>query len=341
MDFSLSTAIHLWTTKVFSFVVSPQQRLYWPFLLSSLLIALMITAYRQSDFNFKELMTKIFSKEGLFHPSSLLDFKLFALNSCLKLFLFPVFLFSVASISMGTYKLLFKTFPNFSSLGLSPLQQSIAATLMAFLISDFLRFFTHYLMHEVPGLRNIHRTHHSAEVLTPMTLYRVHPLESFVGSSRNILTQGLFLGFYAFFFGGKISAIDILGVNAVGFVFNALGSNLRHCPVPISFGWLEYIFISPRLHQLHHSAQREHNSKNHGVALSIWDQLFGTFYRPSDEEMNAIAYGLSRRPNKEKQKEAREFIPALFRPIEFLNPFKHNNAKGVEHEKSFVSTGRS
>lgn len=268
--------------KTFSLFVSPEQRLYWPVLLSSLIFAFIYT----KGFNF-------FSKESLLHPSSIVDFKLLLLNNILKIFLFPIFFVSSFKISVFTHKFLYSLYPSFSGFEVGGYTKAIIATFMAFIINDFLRFFQHLLMHEIKFLRVIHSTHHSAQVLTPFTLFRTHPLESFLGACRSILSLGLVLAFYSFLFKGKVSAIDILGVNAFGFIFNAFLSNLRHSPIPISFGIFEYIFVSPRMHQIHHSRDKRHLNKNYGVALALWDQIWGTYYKPTNEECNSLVFGFN------------------------------------------------
>jgi len=340
---SLFDILQKWLAPLIKLGSDPSQRVFWPFILSSLLFALLYTSFSQKKIPLKEQLKTIFSKRGIFHKSSSLDFKLLLFNSALKVFIFPLFIFSMFAVSTEVLQLAHKLIPGFTPIHASPLMKSIAATLMAFLISDFLRFFVHYLMHEIPALRNIHRTHHTAQVLTPFTLFRVHPLESLIGTSRNILTQGLFIGLFVFLFGGKITAIDILGVNLFGFLFNALGSNLRHMPIPISFGLLEYVFISPRMHQIHHSNLAIHQNKNHGVALSIWDHLFGTFYRPSKEELENVEYGLTKSAKPYFEKEATQLTQALIRPLNLpklltiLKKFK----KGVPHEESLTRPFRA
>lgn len=268
--------------KTFSLFIEPEQRLYWPVLLSSLLFAI---AYSKSF--------EIFGKKGLLHPSSLLDLKLMVLNNALKIFLFPLFLLSSFQISIAIHKGLLFFFPYFSGFDVETLTKSIIATLFAFVVNDFLRFFQHLLMHEVSFLSKFHATHHSAQVLTPFTLFRTHPLESFLGSFRGILSVGITLACYSFFFKGMVPVIDILGVNAFGFLFNAFLANLRHSPVPISFGPMEYFFISPRMHQIHHSRDKMHNNKNYGVALALWDQLWGSYYRPTKGEASNLVFGFS------------------------------------------------
>jgi sterol desaturase/sphingolipid hydroxylase (fatty acid hydroxylase superfamily) len=300
--------------------INPSSRLYWPFFLSSLLIAFLLSKKGQ----FKSF----FSKTGIFHASSLLDIKLLAINLSLKTFIFPLFLFSSFTVSVVLLKSMRLVFPHFNGIETSLFTQSLIATVFAFVSNDFLRFLHHVLMHEVPGLRNFHRTHHSARVLTPITLFRSHPLESMIAGGRNALSTGHFLAFYTFMFKGPVSAFDILGVNAFGFIFNAFASNLRHSPIPLSFGILEYVFISPRMHQIHHSANPIHFNKNYGVALSFWDQLWGTFYRPSKVEASALVYGLQLHPTEEQLREALEFKTSLLKPIKIMKP------SGVIHENT-------
>jgi sterol desaturase/sphingolipid hydroxylase (fatty acid hydroxylase superfamily) len=77
------------------------------------------------------------------------------------------------------------------------------------------------------------------------------------------------------------------------------GSNLRHSHINIRYWkWLEYIFISPSQHQLHHSIAEEHYDKNFGAALAVWDWLFGSLHlSESDQE---ITYGLTQDPTAPK-----------------------------------------
>jgi sterol desaturase/sphingolipid hydroxylase (fatty acid hydroxylase superfamily) len=302
--------------KLFSLTTDPAQRLYWPFLISSAVVMLLFGKKRI----FKDLL----------HPSSLLDVKLLSLNIVLKVFLFPLFLFSSFNVSLLAIKTLRYFFPYAQELSLSPLTQSILATLIAFVLNDFLRFAHHLLMHKSRILFTLHRTHHSALVLTPFTLFRSHPLESLMAGARNILSLGLTIALFSFLFKGKVNALDILGVNAFGLIFNAALANLRHSPLPISFGPLEFIFISPRMHQIHHSNNPAHFNKNYGVALSLWDLMIGTLYRPSKIESRALCFGLSHTLDSEQLQEATTLkgalipqitaIRGLFKPIARQRP---------------------
>ncbi len=269
-------------TEFFSLTLEPSQRLYWPFVLSSVLVAFL---YSYKD-GYRERWREIV------HPSSQTDAKIFFLNLLLKTFIFPLFLFSTFSVSVGLLKALRSVFEGSPGLAWLPWQQSLVATILAFVLNDFFRFLQHYLMHQLPGLRLLHRTHHSALVLTPLTLFRTHPIEALIAGARNVLSMGITFALYSFLFERVVNVYDFLGVNLFGFLFNAALSNLRHSPIPFSFGPLEYFIISPRMHQIHHSNNPKHWNKNYGVALSLWDQLMGSFYRPTSTEAKNLSFGL-------------------------------------------------
>src|SRR5690606_8932304 len=122
-----------------------------------------------------------------------------------------------------------------------------------------------------------HKVHHSAQVLTPFTVHRVHPVESLLFTLRGSLVTGVTTGVFFFLFRDRAVQYDILGANAVGIVFNATLANLRHSHVWISFGpALERVFISPAQHQLHHSLAASDYDRNYGSALAVWDWAFGS-----------------------------------------------------------------
>ncbi len=282
---------------IFSLTIDPAQRLYWPFLISSALVVLLLGKKKA----FKDLL----------HPSSLLDIKILSINLVLKTFLFPIILFSSFSISLPLIKAMRSVYPLFQGFESTPLNQSVLITVLAFTLNDFLRFFHHFLMHRSALLFKLHQTHHSALVLTPFTLFRTHPLESLMASARNIISLSLTIALTSFLFKERVSTLDILGVNAFGWIFNAALANLRHSPIPISFGPFEYLFISPRMHQIHHSSRPQHFGKNFGVALSIWDLAIGTFYRPNRDDLFSLKFGLSTSYDKEKSLQATTLKGAL------------------------------
>jgi len=122
-----------------------------------------------------------------------------------------------------------------------------------------------------------HQVHHSAEVLTPVTVYRTHPVEAVIFALRSVLVQALVIAGFIFFFGNRAELLAILGANAFLFIFNVAGSNLRHSHVWISYGSaIERWLISPAQHQIHHSVENRHYDRNFGAVLAVWDRMGGS-----------------------------------------------------------------
>ncbi|OIQ19836.1 MAG: hypothetical protein BM556_04960 [Bacteriovorax sp. MedPE-SWde] len=259
----------------------PHTRLYFLNILSALFIAL-IFLKRSS---LKESMRTLFSKKIWFHPSAIVDYKFFFFNALFKVILIGPWVISSFTISVYVMKTLFWLFPNYSAPKLDLDYLLIIFTILSFIINDFLRFYMHYLMHMNSFLWRFHKTHHTAEVLTPISLFRAHPVEVVLAQFRNALAAGLSAGLFTFLFQKQVGGIDILGVNIIGFLFNLCGSNLRHSHVWIGFGKLEYLFISPAQHQIHHGKDKAFYDKNFGIVLSVWDWLFKTCLLSKDQEV--------------------------------------------------------
>ena len=256
-------------------------RLYWPILVSTILFII---------FYQKKLPSRSTITYYVKHKSTRTDISLLIVNLLLKTFLFSLIIASASTMALYITRLMRLFTSQQYLLAVSSMQAKVILTLFVFLLSDFLRFIQHVLMHKF--VWRLHKVHHSAQLLTPLTLYRTHPLEALISFSRNTLTHALTITFMVLFLKNQVNVVDFLGVNILGFIFNSALSNLRHSPLPISFGVLEYLFISPRMHQIHHSNNPIHFNKNYGVALSLWDQLFGSFYRPKENESQTITFGL-------------------------------------------------
>lgn len=52
-----------------------------------------------------------------------------------------------------------------------------------------------------------------------------------------------------------------------------------HANIWVDLGPLEWIFITPNYHRIHHGA-KDFSSKNLGFILTIWDRIFGTYVDP-------------------------------------------------------------
>lgn len=259
---------------VASHFASSNKRLFWLYTLSSFGLAVWLLS-RHS--NGKEIAKQLLNKRLWLHKSAKQDYLIWFINGALKSLIILPLLFSAAPIAIAVNQGLESLF---GSVNLSHLPAGVilfSFTLLLFVLDDFSRFFLHWLSHRVPLLWRFHQVHHSAEVLTPITVYRIHPVESALYAFRLVAIQGLSIGIGVYFFGHKLAIIDVFGANLFIFLFNLFGANLRHSHIWLSWGEkLEHWFISPAQHQIHHSLDREHYDKNFGSALAIWDRLFGS-----------------------------------------------------------------
>jgi sterol desaturase/sphingolipid hydroxylase (fatty acid hydroxylase superfamily) len=139
-------------------------------------------------------------------------------------------------------------------------------------------------MHRVPMLWEFHKVHHSATVLTPLTIFRVHPVDSVIFANIAALSTGITGGVMNYAFGITTNQYAITDTNILLVVFVHAYIHLQHSHVWISFpGVLGRILLSPAHHQVHHSDNPIHFDKNLGSSLAIWDFLFGTLYVPRRE----------------------------------------------------------
>ena len=224
----------------FDYFFTPNQRLFWLYILSSLFIA---TIYLLVNPEEKKINI---SKDLWLHSSATLDYRYFMVSFFIKLWLLIPLLVGVNEVMFFTQQFLTDTFGFYTVKGFSYTEIMLVFTLTLFVASDFTRYCLHRFMHTIPLLWKFHKVHHSAKVLTPVTFYRVHPVENILFGLRFSLTIGLISGVFLYFFGGLLSLMDVWGVNVIVFVFNLIGSNLRHSHIKIKyFRWIEKIFIHP------------------------------------------------------------------------------------------------
>lgn len=157
-------------------------------------------------------------------------------------------------------------------------------TFIAFLLYDFGFTFLHFLYHRVPFLWKLHKVHHSADYLTPLTVARFHVGEYILQKVSEGLTMGLIFGVFYFILPTSIDLYKVFGLSLFAILFSSIGV-FRHSHIWISYGWLNYIFSSPAMHQIHHSTEKRHIDKNFSQIFSFWDYLLGSLYVPKTREI--------------------------------------------------------
>jgi sterol desaturase/sphingolipid hydroxylase (fatty acid hydroxylase superfamily) len=165
---------------------------------------------------------------------------------------------------------------------LPDLVQRAGVTLVLFLGYELGYWIDHFLKHRIPALWELHKVHHTAEVLTPLTTFRMHPLDTFIFGHILAMTAAVANGFAAYAFGDTAYQYALSGTNIILVAFIHLYVHLQHTHVWIAFrGALGRVFLSPAHHQIHHSTNPVHFNKNLGSCLALWDWIFGTLHLPA------------------------------------------------------------
>ena len=150
--------------------------------------------------------------------------------------------------------------------------------LVAFVAWDLSRYLLHRLLHQSALLWQVHQVHHSAEVLTPLSFHRSHPVEVVLYELRGIVVTGALGGAFYWLYAGAAVLPTIVGVDALGFLLSAATGNLRHSHHYLRFPVaVERWLLSPAQHQVHHGARADEHGRNLGVWLACWDRWAGTW----------------------------------------------------------------
>lgn len=260
----------------------------WVFLATSLLLAWIgwrlhyAARHGRGAFSFLRFM---FPGSVYYHRSTWVDLQLNVINQLFSPISLAVTAFATGLIASGITRALFWLFPGHNPDFEWSLWPLLGFTLALALVSDFATYVTHRLFHTVPALWEIHKVHHSAEVLSPLTILRKHPLFDVSSRVLKALLMGPLQGAIFFIWAGPVDALTAFGANLVFAVFHIFGAGLRHSHVWLSYGpILERIIISPAQHQIHHSKAREHWDKNYGMMFAVWDWMFGSLYIPKGYE---------------------------------------------------------
>lgn len=226
------------------------------------------------------------------HPSSRLDYRLFLFTSLF--YATGVVELVVTSqavehwVASGLAGLFGPTTPAPPALALVA-----ALTVCDFLVFELAYWFAHWLLHRVPALWAFHALHHSAEVLTPFTEWRQHPVELFLIPAINAVMLGAFWGLTHHLFGPDAQPVSLIGFNVVQLVavFTLLHLRHTHLWITVPGHWAKLV-QTPAHHQIHHSADPRHFDRNLGLFLSLWDWVFGTLWIPRPEDKATLALGL-------------------------------------------------
>ncbi len=148
---------------------------------------------------------------------------------------------------------------------------------LLFIILDFTYYILHLVDHYSRFFWAVHVTHHSSELFNLTTGFRssvLQPLYRFIYFIPLAL-----VGF---------KPIDILFAHAICQTWGVFVHTRYVGKLP---GWIEYIFVTPTHHRIHHASNIPYLDKNMGMLLIIWDRMFGTFQEELEGEK--LKYGLT------------------------------------------------
>ncbi|WP_055045686.1 sterol desaturase family protein [Devosia sp. A16] len=238
--------------------------------------------------SFADFFSFALPKEVIMHPSARADLMFYITKRLIMpVLLIPAGIVFVALVGYGTNQLISFVFQIHGPLleGQTPWWVLVLFTLSMLLAYDISYYLYHVAQHKIPFLWELHKVHHSAEVLVGITKDRVHPLDDLMNRMWDGVIPGICFGIWS------IIALDpveltVFGINVYAMRNLLMMDFVRHTHYKISFGPLDNYILSPHWHQLHHSADPRHYDKNFGLLLSVWDRMFGTAFVPDpDEEM--------------------------------------------------------
>ena len=170
-------------------------------------------------------------------------------------------------------------------LRLDTLEHNIAYWILLLLLVDMMHYWLHRLGHTCRLFWAMHVNHHSSDQFNFTVGFRASVLEPF----------------YRFVF---FIPLTILGFQPIDIFFvysiTEIWAILTHTEKVRKLGWLEYIFVTPSHHRVHHASNPKYLDMNMGTVFIFWDKIFGTFQKELPaEEYEPLRYGLTKPLEKE------------------------------------------
>lgn len=241
---------------------------------------------------FRAVLRGLFPKRVWLAKSTILDMKYVFMN----MLIFPVILGTVTLnylyLTNGVDYGLEYLFGASGENSLSQWQHIAIATVMLYFSYEIAYWLNHYASHKIRFLWEFHKVHHSAEVLTPLTNWRMHPVDSIVFANFVAFFGSITSGIILYLFHDTYTPFSLAGQNVLFVLYFYVLGHLQHSHLWLrTQGLLGHLILSPAHHQIHHSDEARHYNKNFGAALAIWDWMFGTLYIPG-EKREALHFGV-------------------------------------------------
>lgn len=143
-----------------------------------------------------------------------------------------------------------------------------------FVLYDLLYYWKHRLSHETAILWGSHVAHHQSEDFNLGTALR----------QTSIDFHSVF--FYLPLFVAGFSLEMVLTVASLNLIYQ-FWVHTEHVP---ELGPLEWVFVTPSNHRVHHGRNDEYVDRNYGGVFILWDRIFGSYQRELADQ--AVYFGL-------------------------------------------------
>lgn len=140
----------------------------------------------------------------------------------------------------------------------------------AIVLMDCWTWSWHRACHRIPFLWRFHRVHHSDPAMDVTTAFRFHPGELLISAFA------------------RLPLLFVLGLTATELLLyeTLLLASSQYQHSALSCSWwdriLQRLLVTPSVHRVHHSPQRELTNSNYAAVLNCWDRLFGTWRAPQE-----------------------------------------------------------
>lgn len=143
---------------------------------------------------------------------------------------------------------------------------SAGRLVVVFMILDYGNYLWHVLNHKIPFLWRFHLVHHTDLDLDTLTAFRFH-FGELIGS---VFFRGLFV---------LLSGANGLEVLTYEIAFEG-ATQFHHSNLKLAEPFernLSKVIVTPKIHGIHHSMDKNETDSNYSVIFSFWDRLHRTF----------------------------------------------------------------
>ena len=174
----------------FFYFSDPSKRLFWGYLLSSGVMALGVVYVSRHTAGRTVTLAHLLTSAYWWNRSTRQDYLLLFINATLKAGVYIPLIGGQLAFAIMIARFLNQFAADAPQVAISPLTVTLLFTVTAFTIDDLTRFLIHRGMHAWGPLWRCHRVHHSATTLTPLTVFRTHPVESLINYCRGMCALG-------------------------------------------------------------------------------------------------------------------------------------------------------